>query len=147
MGIKSNKLDTMLVNATRYTAQQFVKRIMKHLPSAELYEMVEENLLTYEQFKELFEKYKPQVSLLFNTGAGYFSYCVIAPHLLQNSTVTPIDTNNAMSEIARYLSEKEASEKEASQRPIKINSDMTEIEKHFAKKELEKRKASQKENS
>ena len=144
MGIKSNKLDTMLVNATRYTAQQFVKRIMKHLPSAELYEMVEENLLTYEQFKELFEKYKPQVSLLFNTGAGYFSYCVIAPHLLQNSTVTPIDTNNAMSEIARYLSEKEASEKEASQRPIKINSDMTEIEKHFAKKELEKRKASQK---
>ncbi|MEY8321546.1 response regulator [Lachnospiraceae bacterium 46-61] len=144
MGITSNKLDTMLINATRYTAQQFVRRVMKHLPSAELYEMSEENLLTYEQFRELFERQNPQVSLLFNTGAGYFSYCVIAPHLLQNSTVTPIDTNNAMAEIARYLSEKEESENEARQIPIQINSAMTEIEKCFAKKELEERKASQK---
>ena len=144
MGIKSNKLDTMLVNATRYTAQQFVKRIMKHLPSAELYEIVEENLLTYEQFRELFEVQKPQISLLFNTGAGYFAYCVIAPHLLQNSMVTPIDTNNAMAEIERYLSEKEQSEKESSKKSTKRIQNMTENKNFSTKKDLKERQASQK---
>lgn len=58
MGIKSNKLDTMLLNATRYTAQQFVRRVMKYFPSTELCEIEEENLLSYEKFKETFEKEK-----------------------------------------------------------------------------------------
>lgn len=33
MGIRSDKLDIVLVNATRYTARQFVWRIMQHFPS------------------------------------------------------------------------------------------------------------------
>ncbi len=103
MGIKSNKLDTMLINATRYTSQQFVGRVMKYFPSAELYEMKEENLLTYEQFQKVFEKEKLQLSLLFDTGAGYFSYCVIAPHLLEDSSVTPVDTKQAVSKVENIL--------------------------------------------
>ena len=54
MGIKSDKLDIMLMNAVRYTACQFVRRVMDHYPSIRSYEMVEENLLTYEQFQEIF---------------------------------------------------------------------------------------------
>ncbi len=144
MGIKSNKLDTMLLNATRYTAQQFVRRVMKYFPSTELCEIEEENLLSYEKFKETFEKEKIQVSLLFNTGEGYFSYSTIAPQLLQNNTINPIDTNNAIAKIEKYIIEKEKSSKEVIPKQTKvtttkvnnINNTMKEIDKYFAEMEL-----------
>ncbi|MCI8418813.1 MAG: response regulator [Lachnospiraceae bacterium] len=102
MGIKSDKLNAMLINAARYTASQFVFHVMEHFPSVRSYEMQEENLLTYEEFQRVFEK-KPQVSLLFNTDEGYFSYCVIAPHLLENGIGTPLGVDNEVSEIEKYL--------------------------------------------
>lgn len=111
MGIETNRLDTMLINATRYTARQFVGRLREHLPDAELSEMKEENLLTYEEFKNVFEKNKPQVSLLFDTGEGYFAYCVIAPHLLEKGVGTAIEAENAMTEIEEYLMKREESTK------------------------------------
>ncbi len=111
MGVRSDKLDIMLLNAVRYTACQFVRRIMNHYPSIHSYDMTEENLLTYEQFHEIFEKKKPQISLLFSTDKGYFSYCVFAPQLLENSFWIPLDVSNAMSEIEKYLADKEKSAK------------------------------------
>ncbi len=107
MGIETNKLDTMLVNATRFTAHQFVKRVMEHLPDAEGCEIKEENLLTYEQFQDVFEKEKMQVSLLFDTGAGYFAYCVIAPHMMEKGKATPIGVENAMAEVEKYLKKRD----------------------------------------
>lgn len=109
MGIKTNKLDTMLMNSARYTARQFVGRIMEHMPDMEGYELKEENLLTYEQFQNVFEKEQLQVSLLFDTGEGYFSYCAIAPHLLQKGSATPINMDNAMAEVEEYLKKREES--------------------------------------
>ncbi len=103
MGVQSNKLDVMLINAARYTAGQFVSHVMKHFPSIESYEMQEENLLTYEQFREVFEKKNPQISLLFSTDEGYFSYCVIAPHLLDDEIGTSLEVNNEVTEIEKYL--------------------------------------------
>ncbi len=107
IGVKSDKLDIMLLNAVKYTACQFVRRVMDHYPSIRSYEMVEENLLTFEQFKEIFENKQPQVSLLFDTDEGYFSYCVIAPHLMERSVGTPLFVSNEVSEVERYLLEKE----------------------------------------
>lgn len=107
IGIKTNKMDTMLVNTTRLTAHQFVKRVMEHLPDAEECEIKEENLLTYEQFQDVFEKEKMQVSLLFDTGKGYLAYCVVAPHMLEKGAATPIETDNAMAEIAEYLKKRD----------------------------------------
>ncbi|MCI9341217.1 MAG: hemerythrin, partial [Dorea sp.] len=75
LGVETGRLDTMLISAARYTAQQFVRRIIEHLPDMEGYELKEENLLTYEQFRSVFEKKNLQVSLLIDTGEGYFSYC------------------------------------------------------------------------
>lgn len=112
MGIQTNKLDSMLINAARYTARQFVDRVREHLPDAELYEVKEENLLTYEQFREIFERDKMQVSLLFDTGAGYFAYCVIAPHLLDKGVGTPLEVDNAMDEIENYLKKREEPKKQ-----------------------------------
>ncbi|MCI8864785.1 MAG: response regulator [Lachnospiraceae bacterium] len=107
MGVKSGKLDIMLLNAARYTACQFVQHVMDYYPSIRSYEMTEENLLTYEQFQEVFENKQPQVSLLLDTDGGYFSYCVIAPHLLQHGIGTPLETDNAVSEVEKYLRERE----------------------------------------
>ena len=70
MGIQTNKLDDMLIHAARYTARQFVKRVMEHFPSMDGYELQEENLLFYEQFHKLFQRNQPQASLLFDTGRG-----------------------------------------------------------------------------
>ncbi len=103
LGLKTNKLDSMLINATSYTSRQFVERIRDHLPNVELTELKEENLLTYEEFRNIFERETLQVSLLFDTGEGYFSYCAIAPHLLQKGVGTAIETENAMDEIEKYL--------------------------------------------
>ena len=110
MGLETGKLDAMLVNAARYTARQFVERVLEHFPSPRPYALKEENLLSYEQFQGTFERAKPQVSLLFNTsGAGYFAYCVIAPHLLESGVGTPIQAENAMTEIQDYLARREES--------------------------------------
>ncbi len=107
MGLSSDKLDIMLLNAARYTACQFVRRVMNHYPSIRDYDMTEENLLTYEQFHEIFEKKKPQVSLLFSTREGYFAYCVFAPQLLEKNFWIPLHVGNAVTEIEKYLIEKE----------------------------------------
>ena len=111
MGIKSDKLDIMLLNAVRYTACQFVRNVMNHYPSIRAYDMTEENLLSYEQLLEVFEKKQPQVSLLFSTDQGYFSFCVIAPHLLEDGIGVPLDAENAMTEVEKYLAEKEKNAK------------------------------------
>ncbi len=103
MGVRSKKLDVMLINATRYSAGQFIWHVMSHFPSVEAYEVQEENLLTYEQFQQIFEKEKPQVSLLFGTDQGYFSYCIIAPHLLETGIGTPLAVQNEMAETRNYF--------------------------------------------
>lgn len=59
--------------------------------------------MTYEQFERVYEKQNPQVSLLFDTGAGYFGYCFVAPHLLQGTDGVAIQAENAMAEIQKYL--------------------------------------------
>ena len=104
LGIKTNKLDSMLINAARHTARQFVGRVMEHFPSMDGYELKEENLLSYDRFQKLLEKEKLQVSLLFNTGgAGYFAYCVISPHLLEQGVGEPLEEEYAMDKVEQYL--------------------------------------------
>ncbi|MDE6951442.1 MAG: bacteriohemerythrin [Lachnospiraceae bacterium] len=114
LGIQTNKVDTTLLHAARYTARQFANRIMEYFPKTAGYELKEENLLSYEQFQKVFERENMQVSMLFNTGgAGYFAYCMVAPHLLEEeNVVTPIGAENAISEVEEYLKKKEEEKKE-----------------------------------
>lgn len=119
MGIQSNKLDSMLIHAARYTARQFVGRVMEHISSMEGYELKEENLLSYEQFQKIFEKETLQASLLFDTGEGYFAYCAIAPQLLEGGIATPIGAENAMEEVEKYLMKREEQQKEEEINPKK----------------------------
>lgn len=119
LGIQTNRVDTTLIHAARYTARQIVKRIMEYLPGMEEYELKEENLLSYEQFKKVFERESMQLSMLFNTGGeGYFAYCMVAPHLLEKgSVVKALDPANAMHEVEEYLKEKEKAEEEKGHKP------------------------------
>ena len=121
--IESNRLDTLLVHAIRYTAQQFVGRIMEQFPSMEPYKLQAEHLLSYEQFKKVIEREKLQASLLFNTGEGYFSYCVIAPHLLEDGIGTPLVTENAMAEVEKYLMKREEQEQEIQKKKVLVVDD------------------------
>lgn len=117
MGIQTNKLDDMLIHAARYTARQFVKRVMEHFPSMAGYELQEENLLFYEQFQKLFQRHQPQASLLFDTGEGYFAYCIVAPHLLKKGVGTAIRNENAMTEVEEYLSAKRKQDEKTEHKP------------------------------
>lgn len=100
---QSKAMNVMLMNAARYTARDFTENIRYHFKSADLYRIVDEQLLTYEQFHTVFEKQTPRISLLFDTGVGYFAYCVVAPHLFQKEEGISINADNAMATIQEYI--------------------------------------------
>ncbi len=110
MGIQTNLLDNMLIHAVRYTARQFSDRVLECFPSMEGYRLEEDDLLTYKQFHKIIDKEPPQVSLLLNTGAGYFAHCTIAPHLLEEGIGTPLSNDNAVAEVEKYLTRRRAKE-------------------------------------
>lgn len=130
IGIKTNKLDNMLVHAARYTARQFVKRVMEQFPTEETYELKTENLLAYDQFQKVYTRENPHLSLLFNTGSGYFAYCAIAPHLLESSIGTPIEAENAMDEVKEYLKKRETAGNKP--RVLVVDDSMT-VRQHMGK--------------
>lgn len=128
MGIKANKLDNTLIHAARYVARKFAERVMEQYPIDDAYELQAENLLSYEQFQKVFELETPQVRLLFNTDAGYFSYCMIAPHLLETDIGSVIEADNAMDEVKEYLKKRE---NEAAKPKILVVDDSMTIREHM----------------
>ena len=128
MGLQTNRLNAMLTNTARYTARQFVSRIIELFPDFRSFELKTENLLSYDQFQRVFKREKPQISLLFNTGgAGYFSFSVIAPHLLEEGIGTPIDPENAMTEVEDYLKRREQQDKDKDKPTILVVDDSATI--------------------
>ncbi len=101
MGVKSDKLDVVLMNASRFASRQFVESIMEHMPLLDGYDFKDENLLSYEQFERVFEK--PECSLLFDTGEGYFAYCVMPMQHNKKEAGISIKADNAMVEVQKYL--------------------------------------------
>ena len=105
---KSKAINVMLMNAARYTARQFVERIKRSFPSLEPAEL-KEQLLTYEQFQKAFEKDSPQFSLLFDTGKGYFAYCMTTSDTLPDEESEALIVNeNAMAQVKKYLNQNQA---------------------------------------
>lgn len=103
LGIKFHRVDDMVINATRYIARQFLEGIRESFPTMDLCKVEEENLLTREQLLDSFEKGYPQFSLLFDTGAGYFAFCVDSPEKFEGNLGRTITGENAMGEIKEYL--------------------------------------------
>lgn len=103
LGLHTNELDTMLLHATRYSARQLVKNIVDCFPNLSNYGLEEEDFLTYTDFYNLMVKCDHQLSLLFDTGVGYFACCMIAPHLLESGIGTSIMSDNAAIEVENFL--------------------------------------------
>lgn len=119
LDMKSKVINVMLMNVARYVARQLVERMKEYFPSSEYIEIKEEQLLTYDQFHRVFERQSPQFSLLFDTGKGYFAYCMTAADELQSEDGISIITENAMAEVEKYLNQNLA-EKAASHRKKKL---------------------------
>lgn len=100
---RSETTDMMLANVARYAAKQFAERIKRHFPSLEQFEMTKEQLLTYEQFYKAFERQSPQFSLLFDTGSGYFAYCMTTSETPRYMDGVSAVTEDAVAEIKNRL--------------------------------------------
>lgn len=105
---KAKAVDVMMMNVTRYTARQFIGYIKDHFPSLAEAEVKEEQLLNYEQFERIFEKNRPQFSLLFDTGKGYFAYCMTTSEAFTGEGGDTIITENAMDKVEKYLNQNRA---------------------------------------
>lgn len=120
LGAESEEMSVLVMNAARYTARQFVERIRDQFLPPDMYEVKEENLLSHEQFEKRFTGEKPQFSLLFDTGKGYFAFCALAPHLIQDGkgaalgSAASIQAGNAMSEVEKYLNKSHEHQKQVS---------------------------------
>lgn len=116
LDVKTNTVNVLIVNAVRFTAREFVESIIKRIRPDEEYTLVSENLLTYEQFKKVYQKENPQCSLLFSSDVGYFAYCAIAPQLAESGIGTAIDPENAMKQIDTFLKKNKKENEKASQK-------------------------------
>lgn len=119
LGVHTNELDTMLLHAARYSARQLVNRIMECFPTLENYGLEEEDFLSYSEFHRLMVKGEHQLSMLFDTGAGYFAYCMIAPHLLETGVGISIMADNAAADVEKYLSRRKEKEEQKKRNPRK----------------------------
>lgn len=106
LGLSTKKLENMLFHAARYFGRQLITQAMACFPDLSEYQLEEESLLFYQDFHTLMKKGKQQISFLFDTGAGYFSYCVIAPHLLETGIGICIVKDDAAARVEEYLNQR-----------------------------------------
>lgn len=105
---KSESVNVMIMNIARYMAKQLVEHLKEHFSELQEEKIKEEQLLTYEQFQKVFEKQRPQFSLLFDTGKGYFSYCMTTTDMVSSEDGVSIITENAMAAVEYYLKQSKA---------------------------------------
>ena len=116
LNTKSEKLDVMVMNAARYTARQFVRHFIEHFPEVEHAKVEKEQLLTYEQFRIAFDKQGQDLSLLFDTGEGYFGLCMNGTDTILGDGGVSIKSDNAMLEIEKFLNHNEKEKTKISHR-------------------------------
>lgn len=99
----SEATDMMLSNVAKYAAKQLIEHLKRHFSSLEQFEIEKEQLLTHEQFYKIYENLSPQFSFLFDTGRGYFAYCMTTSETPLRREGISIVTENAVAEIERRL--------------------------------------------
>ncbi|MDE6601172.1 MAG: response regulator [Lachnospiraceae bacterium] len=97
------KVDDMAINIIRYLSRQFIEKIKECFSNFGQYKLESEALMTHEQLVKAFEREHPSCSLLFDTGSGYFTFCVMTTDSLKGKIVTSLNAENAMNQIKDYL--------------------------------------------
>ncbi len=109
---KSETEDRMLSTVAKYAAKQLIERMKQQFSSLREFKMTEEHLLTYEQFYKIYERQSPQFSLLFDTGRGYFAYCMTSSEISRSKEDLSTIAENTVAEIEdRIRPENTVSEK------------------------------------
>ena len=97
------KVDDMVINITRYLSRQLLEKIRECFPDMQMFELEGESLLTQEQLVNSFDSVHPACTLLFDTRAGYIAFSVTTDDSMQGKIVSPINAQNAMGQIKKYL--------------------------------------------
>lgn len=97
------KVDDMIINITRYISRQFLEKISETIPAIDLHEIEKESLLTYEQLVNSFEQTHPSCSLLFDTGEGYFAFCMTTPGAERETIEAAFDRTNVLNAVNEYI--------------------------------------------
>lgn len=70
------KMDQTVLYAIMQISQVIADRVGTHFAAANLYKFEKNNMLTHDQVVKAFEKAFPRYSMLFDTGRGYFVFCI-----------------------------------------------------------------------
>ncbi len=70
------KMDNLVANAVRELSQQIADQIILHFRLSLQYQLESSHFMTPEQFQTEFSAEYFSYSLLFNTGTGYFAFCI-----------------------------------------------------------------------
>lgn len=111
MSVKVYKVDDMVLNATRYISRQFLDHLAECFSTIDLFRLESECLLTREQFEQEFDRERPRISMLFDTGVGYMAFSVNTLQSVDGHIGFPISHENAMSQINTYLESEEIGKK------------------------------------
>ena len=76
MDVNFKKVDKVVLDATKQLSQQMIKRMGMYFKFLRQFEFEKDHVLTAEQFEKEFESGYPRYSLLFDTGMGYFAFCL-----------------------------------------------------------------------
>ena len=76
LDIPLTKMDKLVMNAGRELSLRIAEQLGIHCQLASQYQLENSHFITSEQFKKIFYAKIFDYSLLFNTGHGYFAFCV-----------------------------------------------------------------------
>lgn len=76
LDIEFKKVDKMVLDAVRQISQQMMVHMRGYFKMLEQYEFEKDHMLTKEQLEQEFLSEYPRYSLLFDTGIGYFAFCI-----------------------------------------------------------------------
>lgn len=122
LNVEYPKVDDMVINVVRYISRQFLEQIRESFPMIDLLTLEKECLLTHDQIVKSFEREEKLCSLLFDTGEGYFAFCVASNDTINGKISPVIDAQHAMGIIQDYL-DREKEEQANAKRKILVVDD------------------------
>ncbi len=76
LDMQFRKVDKLVSNTFKMLSEQTTNQIAAHLPSSSSFELESSHLMTMEQLQQEFCIEYSSYSLLFDTGIGYFAFCI-----------------------------------------------------------------------
>lgn len=99
----NDTFDSGMLHATRYMARQLVDFMHQHGGFAHKYKLIEESLLTYNDYRDALVGQTPQVGLLFDSGKGYVAFSIVAPHPVQMQFGEHLEADTEHQKVEKYL--------------------------------------------